>query len=441
MAIPWKISRRRMLRGLGATMALPYLEVMGNDGLGKSGAPLRLCCVFQANGMYPAAWDPGIPKVGKVGKGPADGKVPSILSPLAPLADHVLPIAGLDNSGRGHVQLTSSFLTGVPVVGKESAVSLDQMVARQLGDATPFSSITLGTEPPRQGNASGEPISYANTVSWSSPTTRISPEIQPQVVFDRLFGSRTNPVARRDTGNRKSVVDFVLEDARRLQKRVSVVDGNKIEEYLQSVREVEMRIDKTLNPPERDWIPANKVELIRPTAGIPLDRAAYLRLMADLMVLALQTDSTRVGILMMAHGFSRLNFSFLEGVTGDHHSMSHHRNKPVVIAEYVRVSRWYVEQFAYLLGKMDAVDEGNGSLLDNSLVLFGSGMKDGNGHVPKNIPLLLAGAAGGRLKQGRALLQCRPGTPHANLLLSIAQVMGVETDSFNGVSTGTVGIV
>ncbi len=430
-----------MLRGLGATLALPYLEVMGNDGLGKNSAPLRLCSVFQANGMYPAAWDPGIPKVGEGGKMPADGKVPSILSPLSPLADQVLQIAGLDNSGRGHVQLTSSFLTGVPLVGKESAVSLDQMVARQVGGATPFPSITLGTEPPRQGNASGEPISYANTVSWSSSTVRVSPEIQPQVVFDRLFRSHTHPAARSETENRRSVVDFVLEDARRLQKRVGAVDKEKIDEYLQGVREVEVRIDKTLNPPERDWTPPAEAELVRPAAGIPIDRAAYLQVMADLMVLALQTDSTRVATLMMAHGFSRMNFSFLDGVSGDHHAMSHHKNKPEVIADYVQVSRWYVEQFAYLLRKMDAVDEGNGTLLDNSLVLFGSGMKDGNGHVPRNLPLLLAGGAGGRLKRDQAILRCKRGTPHANLLLSVAHVMGVEIDSFNGVSTGTVGIV
>lgn len=428
-----------MLRGLGATMALPYLEVMGNDGLGKDAPPVRLCCVFQPNGMYPAAWDSGVPSGGSRRKSD-EQEGASILSPLTALADHVLPISGLDNSGRGHVQLTSAFLTGVPVVGKRGGISLDQMVAQKMGMSTVFPSITLGTEPPRQGNASGEPISYANTVSWSSPTLRISPEIIPRVVFDRLFRSRTNPSARREAENRKSVVDFVLEDARRLQTRVSGSDRKKIDEYLEGVRELEVRIDKTLNPPERDWKPPSQPKLHRPPVNIPTDRAAYLNLMADLMVLALQTDSTRVATFMMAHGFSRLNFSFLDGVNGDHHAMSHHKNKKEVIAEYNKVSRWYVAQFAYLLEKMESVDEGNGSLLDNSLVLFGSGMKDGNGHVPENIPLLLAGGAGGRLKQGQGAIECQPGTPHANLLLSIAQMMGVETDSFNGASTGTVAV-
>jgi len=428
-----------MLRGLGATMALPYLEVMGNDGSRNSGPPVRLCCVFQPNGMYPAAWDSGVP-VNQEGNKAGDDNVDSILSPLSPLAEHISQITGLDNSGRGHVQLTSSFLTGVPVVGKKGAVSLDQLVAQKNGKETAFSSITLGTESPRQGNASGEPISYANTVSWNSPTLRVSPEIIPRVVFDRLFRRRTNPAARHEDENRKSVVDFVLEDARRLQHRVSGEDRKKIDEYLEGVREVEVRIDKALNPPRRDWTPPGKPELNRPSASTPVDRADYLQVMADLMVLAFQTDSTRVGTFMMAHGFSRLDFSFLEGVNGDHHAMSHHKNKQDVIVEYNKVSRWYVEQFAYLLERMDSIDEGNGSLLDNSLVLFGSGMKDGNGHVPENIPLLLAGGAGGRLKQRKRSIECKPGNPHANLLLSIARIMGVETDSFNGVSTGTVDI-
>ncbi len=428
-----------MLRGLGATLALPYLEVMGNDGLGKGDPPVRLCCVFQPNGMYPAAWDSGVP--GLRGRQNSDAKKrESILSPLSSLADQILLLEGLDNSGRGHVQLTSSFLTGVPVVGKQGAISLDQMVAQKLGAATAFPSITLGTESPRQGNASGEPISYANTVSWKSATLRVSPEIIPRVVFDRLFRSRTNPSARREDQNRKSVVDFVLEDARRLQARVSGPDRQKIDDYLEGVREVELRIDKTLNPPEREWKPPSEPNLKRPAVSIPVDRAAYLKLMADLMVLAFQTDSTRVGTFMMAHGFSRLDFSFLDGVSGDHHAMSHHKNKKDVIGAYIKVSRWYVEQFAYLLEKMKSVDEGNGSLLDNSLVLFGSGMKDGNGHVPENIPLLLAGGAGGRLKKGQRVMESLPGTPHANLLLSVAQVMGVEADNFNGVSTGTVEI-
>lgn len=389
--------------------------------------------------MYPAAWDGGVPTESAVEEKNA-AQWPSILSPLSAFADQLSLISGLDNSGRGHVQLTSSFLSGVPVVGKKAALSLDQMVARQIGGHTAFPSITLGTESPRQGNASGEPISYANTVSWASPTQRISPEIQARVVFDRLFRNRSNPSARRETENRKSVVDFVLEDARQLQKRVSAADRSKIDDYLEGVREVELRIDKTLNPPEPEWRPLTEPALVRPPAREPLDRGAYLRLMADLMVLAFQTDSTRVGTFMMAHGFSRLNFSFLDGVNGDHHAMSHHKNKEEVIAEYITVSRWYVEQFVYLLEKMKAVNEGNGSLLDNSVVLFGSGMKDGNGHVPKNIPLLIGGSAGGSLKHQQRVVQNKVGTPHANLLLSLAQLMGVETDNFNEVSTGTVQI-
>lgn len=433
MAKTWKISRRRVLRGLGATLALPYLEVMGNDGLSNVAAPVRLCCVFQPNGMYPEAWDAGIPN-----RDQEPGL--SLLSPLFPFAQGMTRVAGLDSVGRGHVQLTSSFLSGVPVTGKKAAISLDQMVARHWAGKTLFPSLVLGSEPPRQGNASGEPISYANTVSWSSPDTRLSPEIHPQLAFDRLFRSRTDPASRRQQEGRKSVLDFILEDSRVLKKKVSQQDGKKIDEYLAGVRQVELRIENSLNPPEREWSPASQPKLQRPAARVPRDREVYLQLMADLMVLAFQTDMTRVGTWMMAHGFSRLNFSFLQGVNGDHHAMSHHKNKMKVIDEYVIVSRWYVKQFAYFLTKMNSVDEGNGSLLDNSVVLFGSGMKDGNGHVPDNLPLLLAGGAGGRLTHEQKVIESPVGTPHANLLLSIAQLMGLELDNFNGVSTGTVEI-
>ena len=436
MSSSYRISRRTLLRGLGASLALPSLEIMGGVGRAASagaGAPTRLLSVFQPNGVYPQAWD----VTDLAGGG---FQLSPILSPLEDLMGEFSVISGLDNQGRGHVQLTGSFLTGRTITNKKNGISLDQQVARHVGGLTPLPSIELGTEPPRQGNASGEPIAYANTVSWSSETTRVSPEINPQVAFDRLFRSHSGPEARRRAENRRSVIDLVLEDAQALRRRASGPDQQKLDEYLEAVRGVEVRVEKTLNPPERDWIPPTRPgdeAMERPPAGIPKSRDEHLRLMMDLMVLSMWTDTTRVGTLMTAHGFSRQNFSFLDGVTSDHHGMSHHKNKADAVAEYTRVSTWYIEQFAYLLDRMRGIDEGDGSLLDHSAVLYGSGMKDGNGHIKNDLPLLVAGGGGGRLRQGQHLVE-EKGTPHANLLLTLGQSMGLEIDQFNGASTGTV---
>ncbi len=430
---PWKISRRHLLRGLGASLALPYLEAMGSSksATGLSPAPpVRLACLFQPNGVYPKHWD-----VTGLGR---DFALSPILQPLTPHQEDIIVLKNLDNIGSGHVGLTSSFLTAVGVHGRTNAVSLDQMVAQKIGGQTRLPSMVLGTEPPRQGGDGGQPIAFANTVSWSSETTRIAPEINPQLAFDRMFREQNSPEARRAAQNRLSVIDLVLEDAKSLRRRAGAADQAKLDEYLESVRAVEVQIERTLNPPEKTWEPPTQPELVRPAAGIPSERDKHLRLMMDLLVLAFQTDTTRVATLMTAHGFSRQNFSFLPGVNSDHHGMSHHKNKEELTAEYTTVSTWYIEQFAYLLQRMKQVDEGNGSLLDNTIVLYGSGMKDGNSHIPKDLPILLAGRGGGTLDPGRHIVEA-PGTPMANLHLTLAQKMGLELESFNGASTSTIG--
>jgi len=432
MSKRWQISRRTFLKGVGASLALPYLDIMGSQGKAAALAkpPKRLACIFQPNGVFPKAWD-------VTGTG-MDFQFSPILEPLRNLKSELSILSNIDNIGRGHVQMTGSFLTGTTINGRKNAVSLDQIVANAIGSETPFPSITLGTEPPRQGSAGNEPISFANTVSWSSETTRISPEINPRVAFDRMFRDKSGPKALRQAQQRKSVVDLVLEDAKSLQRKASSQDQSKIGEYLDSVRSVEVQIEKTLNPPERSWKPLSPPDLIRPDAGIPEDRQEHLKLMIDLMVLAFWTDTTRVGTLMTAHGFSRQNFSFLDGVSSDHHGMSHHKFQDQAVDEYTRVSRWYIEQLAYMLDRMKSIDEGNGSLLDNSTVLYGSSMKDGNGHKKENLPIVLAGRGGGSLKPLGHVV-CNKHTPLANLHLTLLQKQGIETDNFNNASTGTIG--
>jgi hypothetical protein len=224
-----------------------------------------------------------------------------------------------------------------------------------------------------------------------------------------------------------------------LKRRASKLDQHKIDEYLASVRSVEQRIDRNLNPPARAWVPPTTPQLVRPADGIPKRRDEHLQLMMDLIVLAFQTDTTRVGTMMTAHGFSRQSFGFLDGVHSDHHGMSHHKNQATTVAEYTQVSRWYATMVSKLLQKMAAIDEGNGSMLDNSIVMYGSGMKDGNGHIRENLPLVLAGQGGGQLKTGRHLINPKS-TPIANLLYSLSHKFDLELDNFNEASTGTIDI-
>jgi len=299
----------------------------------------------------------------------------------------------------------------------------------RLGDSPP--SLELGTEPPRPGGDGGQPIAYANTIAWNSPSTRLSPEIIPQVAFDRLFRTRTSPEARLAAERRLSVIDLVLEDAKSLRRQAGALDQARIDEYLESVRSVERQIERSLEATGNASLPIPKEALVRPPTGIPQDRKEHLRLMMDLLVLALRTDSTRVVTLMTAHGFSRQSFAFLGGITSDHHGMSHHRNQPGLVSEYTRVCTWFMEQFAYLLDRMKAAQEGEGTLLDHTLVLYGCAMKDGNGHVPRDLPLLLAGKANGALSPGR-LYTAAAGTPLSHLHLTIAKQFGVAMDDFNG---------
>ncbi len=391
--------------------------------------PRRFVTFFQPNGVYPKDWN-----VNGVGR---DFTLSPILEPLAAFKDDMTVLSGIDSAGRGHVKLTGAFLTGTAIEGGVNGISVDQVIARQIGQKTRFASIELGTEPPRQGMAGDDPIALANTISWSSPTQRISPEISPRAAFDRLFRDPSSAEARRAAQNRRSVVDLVLEDAKALQKAASGRDKEKIDEYLAGVRGVELQIERTMNPPAPEWAPLKAPELNRPPAGIPLSKDEHMRLMLDLLVFALQTDTTRVGTFMSAHGFSRQNFTFLDGVKNDHHGMSHHKNQAALVKEYTTVSRWYAQQVQYLLGKMRGIDEGNGSLLDNSLVLYGSEMKDGNGHIKEDLPLVLIGKGQGRARTGQHLAFDK-GTPLANLHLTLAQQFGAEIDSFNNVSTGTL---
>ena len=430
MSKSWKIDRRHFLKGCGVALALPYLDIMGAES-STAQAPVRFLSMFIPNGVFPKAWD-----VDKLGN---DYTFSRILKPLETYREDFTLLSGVDNVPAGdHVAMTSCFLTGVSIKDTKEFKSLDQVIADKVGKNTLLPSLELGTEPPRQGKTGVGPISWANTTSWRSKSQRLSPEINPRVAFDRMFRFQSNPAqARKEAEARRSVLDLAMDDLKSLQKKASKKDKDKLDEYYSSIRAVEKGIEKNLNPPKRDWISPMKPDYKRPPAGIPRNRDEHLKMMIDLMVLAFWTDTTRVGTLMTAHGFSRQNFSFLEGVKNDHHGMSHHKNNPTHVEEYTRVSQWYVGQLAYLMDRMKKIDDGNGSMLDNSSIFFGSGMKDGNGHIKDNLPLVLAGRAGGKLKPG-SHVKAPKGTKLTNLHVTLQQLYGIESNAVNGVEAATI---
>lgn len=435
------VSRRAVLRGMGVTLALPFLDAteaaLGAARLKAHAAPVRIATLFHPNGVYPQNWD-------AEGEGPTY-TLSRILKPLEPVREDVSVISNLGTGAKGHVGATSSFLTGTPLHKKAAGrintpnmgTSLDQFIAERVGHRNSIASLEVGTEPPRSGGENGLAISYANTVSWRSDSTKVDPEIEPQAVFDRLFG--VSEKTREELADEASIIDHVLQDAKALRRRGSEADRRKLDEYLTSVRDVEKRIHRNLAPDSKevDWKPAIEPELFRPDAGIPATRDEHLRQMLDLIVLAFQTNTTRVATFMMAHGFSRQNFTFLNGVSGDHHSISHHKENPELTEPYTIVSQWYVSQLVYLVERLKSIPERDGrTLLDNTMILYGSALKNGNGHTTQDLPILLAGRGGGALKPGRRIILPEE-TPIANLHLSLARNMGVATDRFNN-STGAV---
>lgn len=421
------MNRRHFLRTLGTTLTLPALESIGAPS--QAAPPTRFVALYFPNGCYPAAWSPQA--------GPNGLRLGGSLSPLQPFASKTVTVSGLNHRLSGHLGQTSGFLTGVELKPNDegitqSAVSLDQMIARHIGTDTHLPSLHLGMEPPSQGAFGKNPRSYGNSISWSSPTSKIEPQINPQLAFDQVFYGQT-AAGRAAASRQKRLIDRVWSEARPLQQRVSSLDRTKLEQYYDSLRDVEARLEKTLQPPEKDWHPRTTPELNRPEqAGIPTDYAEHMKLMLDILVLALQTDSTRVATHVMGHSISRIVYDFADAkIRAGHHDLSHHRNDPAKIEQYNEVTHWLSSQCAYLTEKMDAIDEGDGSLLDHSLILYGSGMKDGNTHEPLDVPVALIGGASGQLKTGRLIHVPGEDNQLAQLHLSVAKFFGLDLNDFN----------
>lgn len=437
------------MRGVGAAIALPALDVMAPAKTVASTAavkpPVRMACLYFPNGVWQDSW---IPK-----QAGDKFELPFSLEPLAGLRDSINIFSGLDKAnsrrGDGHYAKTANFLTGEPVTkttGKDisaGGISMDQLAAHYFGDQTPLPSLELGIDPIVSGidGNVGYTRLYASYISWRSAMVPVAKEINPRFVYERLFGAKDQRgrevrSARRED-DRRSILDKALGDAKSLRGRLGRDDQFKLDEYLESVRAVEKRIEFAMKPDPREWKPEEKAQIPdAPAEKVPADYREHVKLMLDLMVLAFQTDSTRIMSFMFANDVSGRNFSFVDGVHGGHHDMSHHENKQEKIEQYRRINRWHVGQFVYLLERLKSIREGDGTLLDNSMILCGSSFSDGNRHDPNNLPILLGGKAGGALRTGLHVASPKE-TPLCNLYLTMLNAMGAQSESF-GDSTGPI---
>jgi len=436
-------TRRRFLRGCGVTLGLPWLPSLaiksqaGSKDVGQT--PIRAAFMHFPNGVWEKDWVPET-----TGR---NYTLSPTLQPLEAVRDHVLVVTGMDKQhsrqGDGHYSKTANFLTGMAVrrtAGKDisaGGISVDQLIAQGTKGLTPVPSLVLGVYPVMTGvdRSVGYTHAYGSYISWESESRPVTPEINPKVVYDSMF-SLGDAVGGSSPQSSRYLLDFVLEDARQLRGKLGRDDQHKMDEYLDSVRAIESRVEYAAQHAHeglKNAPPASEFFAVR--AGATGDFRDHIDLMFDLLVLAFQTDSTRVASLMLATGLSNQSFSFLEGVHGEHHELSHHENSPTKIAQYQKINQWYVGQFVKFLQKLKSVPEGQGTLLDNCMILFGSGMSDGNRHDPDNLPILLGGHAGGTLASGQHLAANNGSVPLCNLYLSILDRMGVEVEQF-GDSTG-----
>jgi hypothetical protein len=433
--LDFPISRRTLLRGAGTALALPWLEAM----LPKSARaatsekpPVRMAVLYMPNGVHPDMWTP-------TGEG-RDFQLSPTLEPLAELKDDVLVLTNLWNEasrgGEGHYVKGSGFLTCTTITktfGVDvscNGVSMDQMAAKQAGKATPFPSLELAIQPVSSGvdyNV-GYTRVYGSHIAWSGPTSPLAREINPRLVYERLMRA-----GKQDGNSREAVrplLDRVLEDAKRVREKLGASDRQRIDEYLDGVRSIEQRVEQASRPDAERW--QARVELdpnARPAPGIPDAHQDHVRLMFDMMALAFQTDSTRISTFMFGNEVSNTSFSFLDGVRGGHHSISHHQRDEDKLRQYQLINRWHIEQYAYLLGRLRNMREGEASVLDHSMVLFGSGLRDGDRHSPHNAPIVVGGRAGGRLATGQHLVYSKD-TPLSNLYVAMLDAFGTPVERF-----------
>ncbi len=438
------LPRRTFLKGLGLSVGLPMLDAMSSPSANAKdnavAAPVRMAFVFVPNGVVMNDWTPA-----KFGD---NYKLSKTLSGLAEFKDDFNVLSGLaQDNGRAkgdgpgdHARSASSYLTGAHPYKTAGAdirvgVSVDQVAADRIGEQTNLPSLELGTERGQNsGNCdSGYSCAYSSNISWKTETTPVAKEINPRLAFERLFGGEKDTVqrAKRDF-YRKSILDLVAGDAAKLKQRLGKTDRQKIDEYFTCVRELEQRILHAEQTSNRE-----RPEFKTPT-GVPKDYQEYVRLMYDILVMAFRTDSTRVATYMLANAGSNRSYPMV-GVSQGHHQLSHHRSQPDKLEKLAKIDRFQIDQFAYFLGQLKSVGEGEGTLLDNVVVMYGSGLGDGNRHNHHELPILLAGRGGNTIRTGRHIKQDSE-TPLNNLFLSMLDRIGANVDKL-GDSSGRLTVI
>ncbi len=424
-------------------MGLPWLESMnafgstaGHAGKVANEAPRRFAALFMGNGVNPYHWGASNTDQGM--------ELMKTLTPLEPVKDKLLVMKGLWNpttiAGPGGHYPKMNVLSGLTVKQTTTDVkvgtTVDQVMAQQLGDNTPLPSVVLGTEPPRYSTDSGYTSLYSGYISWSSPTTPAPKEIYPQQAFDQLFDDGSK--RQRD----KSVLDLILSDAKSIRGKVSRRDAQKLDEYFTSVRELEQRIERAEKMSLKEtkgqgWQPSvMEPTFARPESGIPNDVRDHLKLQLDIMVLAFQMDRTRIATMMLNNDLSQVNLSFLGNIKGGLHELSHHAGNEERLDMYQRANQYHMQLLSETLQKMDQTDEGERSLLDNSMILFCSSLWDGNAHDSRQLPVLLAGGGGGTIKGGRMLdYSKRENRKLCRLHLAVMERMGMKMDKFGDAET------
>ena len=432
------LPRRTFLRGLGTAVALPFMDAMSPAFASSQvpGKPLRMAFVYVPNGIDMRHWNPDY-------EGPLQ-ELPRILKPLEPFKQDITLLSNLThNMGRAlldgagdHGRCCGAYLTGVQprktAVDIKAGISCDQIVANQVGKNHRFPSLEVGLEDARQAGDcdSGYSCAYTNNLAWRSETQPLPPILDPRTLFERLFGSgaELSPEARALRNKfRRSILDFVADDTKKLQTSLGPTDKRKLDEYLSSIRDIERQLEKA----EKDNAQINPG--MEKPYGVPADFAEHFKLMTDMITVAFQADLTRVlTFLVTREGTSRAYREI--GIPDGHHPLTHHRNDPAMMEKVAQINTYHTQQFAGWIEKLKSIKEGDASLLDNSMIVYGAGLSDGNRHSHEDLPTLIAGRGGKTIKPGRRVIYRRE-TPMSNLFLSMMDRMGVNAEHF-GDSTG-----
>ena len=447
------VSRKAVLHGAGISLGLPWMESF--QGRASSAKPVKLPTRFGflyfANGVDPSRWTPG------------GAELDNTLAPLQPFRDDILTFENLMNrnsiQGDGHYVKVAPILCGTAITKttgrdvRSGGVSLDQLMAQQVGRMTALPSLELCIETPTAyvDTNVGFTTLYGSHVSWSTPTTPVARELNPSLAFDRVFKTTQSSLPIFSTSD-KSILDTLIEDAKLMRKRIGIDDQHKVDEYLEAVRSVERRIvidlarrkgeivDNAALRAEVEKLGSRVTDWYKvPTDKKGLNHTEQVRLMLDIMALAFWSDTTRISSFMFANEVSGRNFSFLPGVSGSHHELSHHENKQEKLDQYQKINLWHVDQYAYFISRLKSFKEGSGTVLDNSMLMLAGGMRDGNQHSPYNLPIVLAGRAGGTIQTGRHI-KAESKTPLCGLYVGMARRMGLNIRSFGDATTELTGL-